>query len=40
MILKNPRSTVKAEDIKLWRYMYRIPLSVEIRVPTIHKRVD
>ena len=40
MLLKNPRSSVKAEDIKLWRYMYRIPPSVEIRVPTTHERVD
>ena len=40
MLLKNPRSSVKAEDIKLWRYMYRIPPSVEIRVPTTYKRVD
>ena len=31
---------MKIEDIKLWRYMYRITLSVEIRVPTTHERVD
>ena len=40
MLLKNPRSSVKAEDIKLWRYIYRIPSSVEIQVPTTHERVD
>ena len=40
MLLKNPRSSVKTEDIKLWRYLYGIPLSVEIRVPTMHERVD
>ena len=40
MLLKNPRSSVKTEDINMWRYMYRIPLSVEIRVPTTHERVD
>ena len=38
--MKNPRSSVKVEDVKLWRYMYRIPPSVEIRVPTTHERVD
>ena len=40
MLLKNPRSSVKTEDIKLWRYLYRKPSSVEIRVPTEHERVD
>ena len=40
MLLKNPRSSVKTEDIKLWRYLYRIPSSVEIKVPTAHERVD
>ena len=36
MLLKNLRSSVATEDIKLWRYLYGIPLSVEIRVPTTH----
>ncbi|KAL5567410.1 hypothetical protein UlMin_030574 [Ulmus minor] len=40
MLLKNPRSNVVTEDIRLWRYLYGIPLSVEIRVPTAHERVD
>ena len=40
MLLKNPRSSVKTEDIKLWRYLYGIPLSVEIKVSTAHERVD
>ena len=40
MLLKNPRSSVATEDIKLWRYLYGIPLSVEIRVPSAHERVD
>ena len=40
MLLKNPRLSVKTEDIKLWRYMYRVPLSVGIWVPTTHERVD
>ena len=40
MLLKNPRSCVVPEDISLWRYMYRIPQSVEVRVPFPHKRVD
>ena len=34
MLLKNLRSSVKIEDVKLWRYLYGIPLSVEIRVLT------
>ena len=40
MLLKNQRSTVKTEYIKQWRCMYRIPVSVEIWVPTTHERVD
>ena len=40
MLLKNPRSGVKAEDIELWRYLYRIPPSVEIWMPTTHERID
>ena len=40
MLLKKLRSSVATEDIRLWRYLYRIPPSVEIRVPTGHERVD
>ena len=40
MLLKNPRSSVVPEDVMLWRYMYRIPPSVEIWVPSHHERVD
>ena len=42
MLLKNPRSSMKTEDMKVWRYIYiyRIPLSMEIWVPTTHERVD
>ena len=40
MLLRNPRSEVVPEDVMLWRYMYRIPPSVEIRVPSHHERVD
>ena len=40
MLLKNLRSSVKTENIKLWRYLYGIPLSVEIRVSSAHERVD
>ena len=40
MLLKNPRSSVATEDIRLWRYLYGIRQSVEIRVPTAHERVD
>ena len=37
ILLKNPRSSVKIEDIKLWRYLYGLPLSVEIRVPNAYE---
>ena len=40
MLLKNPRKSVKTEDIKLWRYLYGIPSSMVIRVPTAHEKVD
>ena len=40
MLLKNPRSSVAIKDIKLWRYLYGIPPSVEIRMTTAHERVD
>ena len=40
MLIKNPRSGVVPKDVKLWRYLYRIPPSVEIRVPSSHERVD
>ena len=30
MLIKNPRSSVVPEDVRLWRYLYRIPASVEI----------
>ena len=25
MLIKNPKSSVKTNDVKLWRYMYKIP---------------
>ena len=40
MLIKNPKSSVVTEDVRLWRYLYRIPPSVEIRVPFSHERVD
>ena len=40
MLIKNPKSSVMTEDVKLWRYLYRIPPSVEIRVSSTHERVD
>ena len=40
MLIRNPRSSVVQEDIRLWRYPYRIPPSVEIHVPFAHERVD
>ena len=39
MLIKNPKSSVKTEDVKLWRYMHRIPLSVEIWVSTTHEKI-
>ena len=30
MLLKNPKSSVTNEEVKLWRYMYKIPSNVEI----------
>ena len=40
MLLKNPNSSITNDEVKLWRYMYKIPSSVEIRVPTTYERVD
>ena len=40
MLLKNPKSSVTNKEVKLWRYMYKIPSSVEIQVPMTHERVD
>ena len=40
ILIKNTRSSVVPEDVRLWRYLYRIPSSVEIRVPSSHERVD
>ena len=40
MLIKNPRLSVVHEDVRLWRYLYRIPPSVEIHVPSSHERVD
>ena len=40
MLIKNLRSGVVPKDVRLWRYLYRIPSSVEIRVPSSHERVD
>ena len=40
MLIKNSRSGVVSEDVRLWRYLYRVPPSVEIRVPSPHERVD
>ena len=40
MLIKNPRSSVVPEDVRLWRYLYRIPSSVEIQVSSSHERVN
>ena len=34
MFLNNPKSNVSTAEVELWRYLNKIPLSVEIRVPT------
>ena len=40
MLINNPKSNVSSEEVRLWRYMYKIPQSVRIRVPAAHERVD
>ena len=40
ILIKNSRSGVVPEDVRLWRYLYRIPPSVEIRVLSPYERVD
>ena len=40
MLLNNPKSSMSTAEVKLWRYLYKIPPSVEIRVPSAHERVD
>ena len=40
VLLNNPKSSISTVEVKLWRYLSKIPLSVEIRVPTPHERVD
>ena len=40
MLLNNPKSSVLNAEVRLWRYLYKIPPRVEIRVPTARERVD
>ena len=40
ILLKNPKSKVISDKVKLLRYMFKIPLSVEIRAPETHERID
>ena len=40
MLINNPKSNVSSEEVRLWRYMYKIPQNVRIRVPAAHERVD
>ena len=40
MLLNSSKSSVGTVKVKLWRYLYKIPPSMEIRVPTTHERVD
>ena len=40
MLLNNPKSSVSNAKVRLWRYLYKIPPCVEIRVPATHERVD
>ena len=40
MLLKNLRCTITNHEVKLWRYSYKIPSSVEIRVLKTHKRIN
>ena len=38
MLLKNPKFSVTNVEVKLWRYLYKIPSTVEILVPMTHER--
>ena len=40
MLLNNRKSSVSTVEIKLWRYLYKIPRSMEIWVLSAHERVD
>ena len=40
MLINNPKSNVSSDEVRLWRYLYKIPQSVRIRVPAAHERVD
>ena len=40
MLLNNPKSSLSSAEVRLWRYLYKIPPCVEIRVPTAHESVD
>ena len=40
MLLKNPKSKVTNEEVKLFRYLYKIQSSVEIRAPEAYERID
>ena len=40
MLLKYHKSIVMNGDVKLWRYIYKIPSSVEIWVPITYEIVD
>ena len=40
MLLNNPKSSVLTAEVNLWRYLYKIPPSMEIQVPSAHERVD
>ena len=40
MLINNPKSNVSSAEVRLWRYLYKIPPCVEIRVPAAHERVD
>ena len=40
MFLNNPKSSVSSAEVRLWRYLYKIPPCVEIRVSAAHERVD
>ena len=40
MLLNNSKSNVSTAEVELWWYLYKIPPSVEIRVPIPHERLD
>ena len=39
-LLRNPRSKVTSEELKMLRYLYKIPQIVKVQAPQVHERID